>query len=80
MSEPERLHDDKAPLPSAGEAGWLDRWLARRSDRRDIRADRRRRRRARTWGSSPDDAARQAESHAVTRAGWFSDGGADPGP
>jgi hypothetical protein len=79
MSEMEG-HDDEAVVPSAGGHGWMGRRRARRSDRRDIRADRRARRRARMFGSGPDDAARQAESHAMTRAGWFSDGSSDPRP
>jgi hypothetical protein len=70
-------HDEQAELRSDG---WVGRWRARRSYKREIRADRRARRRARMLGGSPDDAARQAESHATTRAGWFSDGNSDPRP
>jgi hypothetical protein len=51
--------------PQAREHGWMGRWRGRR-DRREISSHRRARRRSCVLASSPDDAARQAESHGVT--------------
>ena len=56
--------------PTEGERGWVSRLRARGAERRAVRADRRARRRARSMGASPDDAARQAESH-YADSGYF---------
>ena len=78
MSEVEG-REDQAAATAAGDAGWISRWRAHRSDRRDIRADRRMRRRARRFGgASPDDAARQAESHAMSTGSTFGKGNPKP--
>jgi hypothetical protein len=57
-------------LPTDGERTWVGRLRERGAERRAIRADRRERRRARRMGTSPDDAARQAESGNV-QGGFF---------
>lgn len=77
MSEEEGRKHQAAATP-AGDASWISRWRAHRSDRRDIRADRRMRRRARRFGASPDDAARQAESHAMSTGSTFGKGNPKP--
>jgi hypothetical protein len=76
MSE-EQGHPEPA-VPAGGEEGLMDRWRRRHSERREIGADRRARRRARMMGGSPDDAARQAESHAMSTGSTFGKGDNNP--
>jgi hypothetical protein len=76
MSE-EQGHPAPA-APARDDEGWMNRWRRRRSERREIRADRRARRQARMIGGSPDDAARQAESHAMTTGSTFGKGDNKP--
>jgi hypothetical protein len=59
-----------ADQPTEGERGWVSRLRERGAERRAVGADRRARRRARSVGASPDDAARQAESH-FADSGYF---------
>jgi hypothetical protein len=56
--------------PTGRERGWVRRLRERGAERRAVRDDRRARRRARSMGASPDDAARQAESH-FADSGYF---------